>query len=165
MIRKAKLSDAKEIIDIYNYYVKETIVTFEVDELSIEDMMQRIDKTLKAGYPFIVNEVDGEIVGYAYVRKWRERASYRNTLETSVYVDKNKKQHGIGRELYKALIKECEAIGAHVLIGVLSDTNTASKKFHKNIGFEKTGYFKEVANKFNKFIDVEFWSLMLKEAR
>lgn len=51
------------------------------------------------------------------------------------------------------------------MIGVLSETNSASKRFHENIGFEKTGHFREVANKFDKFIDVEFWSLMLKKAR
>lgn len=165
MIRKAKLSDAKAIVDIYNYYIKETTVTFEIDELTSEDMAKRIEKTFENGYPFIVYEEDGEIIGYAYVRKWRERASYRNTLETSVYVNKDMKKHGIGKQLYKELINECQNIGAHVLIGVLSDTNIASKKFHKGIGFEKTGHFKEVANKFNRFIDVEFWSLMLNEAR
>ncbi|WP_294703630.1 GNAT family N-acetyltransferase [uncultured Fusobacterium sp.] len=165
MIRKAKLTDAKSIINIYNYYIKETTVTFEIDELTVKDMEMRIEKTLNSGYPFIVYEINGEVKGYAYVKKWRERASYKNTLETSIYVDKNLKNNGIGKELYKVLIKECKNIGAHVLIGVLSETNSASKKFHKNIGFEKTGHFKEVANKFDKFIDVEFWSLMLKKAR
>lgn len=165
MIRKAKLSDAQSIVNIYNYYVKETTVTFEIDELATKDMEKRIEKTLNSGYPFIVYEENSEVKGYAYVRKWRERASYKNTLETSVYVDKNMKKNGIGKELYKVLIDECKNIGAHVLIGVLSETNSASKKFHENIGFEKTGHFREVANKFDKFIDVEFWSLMLKKAR
>ncbi len=165
MIRKAKISDAESIVNIYNYYIKETTVTFEIDELTTEDMAERIKKTFDSGYPFIVYEEEGKVIGYAYVRKWRERASYKNTLETSVYVDKDMKKNGIGKELYKVLIKECEKIGAHVLIGVLSETNSTSKKFHENIGFEKTGHFKEVANKFNKFIDVEFWSLMLKQAK
>lgn len=165
MIRKAKLSDAKTIVDIYNYYIKETTVTFEIDELTPYDMEKRIEKTFEAGYPFIVYEEDGEVKGYAYVRKWRERASYKNTLETSVYVEKNMKKNGIGKELYIELIKECKKIGTHVLIGVLSEKNSASKRFHENIGFEKTGYFREVANKFNEFIGVEFWSLILKEAK
>lgn len=165
MIRKVKLTDAENIVNIYNYYIKETTVTFEIEELTIKDMEMRIKKTLDSGYPFIVYEEDGKIKGYAYVKKWRERASYKNTLETSVYVDNNMKNNGIGRILYKALIKECKDIGVHVLIGVLSDTNFISKKFHENIGFKKTGHFREVANKFNKFIDVEFWSLILKEAR
>lgn len=92
MIRKAKLSDAQSIVNIYNYYVKETTVTFEIDELSTKDMEERIEKTFNSGYPFIVYEEDGEVKGYAYVRKWRERASYKNTLETSVYVDKSMKK-------------------------------------------------------------------------
>lgn len=165
MIRKAKLSDAKRIVEIYNYYIKETTVTFEIDELIPEDMEKRIEKTFENGYPFIVYEDEGKVIGYAYVRKWRERASYKNTLETSVYVDKNMKKNGVGKELYATLIAECKNIGAHVLIGVLSEKNSASKRFHESVGFVKTGHFKEVANKFNEFIDVEFWSLMLKEAK
>lgn len=165
MIRKAKLSDASRIVEIYNYYIKETTVTFEIDELTSEDMEKRIEKTFENGYPFIVYEDKGKVIGYAYVRKWRERASYKNTLETSVYVDKNMKKNGVGKELYATLIAECKNIGAHVLIGVLSEKNSASKKFHENVGFVKTGHFKEVANKFNEFIDVEFWSLILKEAK
>lgn len=162
MIREAKLSDAENIVNIYNYYIKETTITFEIDELTSKDMEKRIENTFNSGYPFIVYEENGQLRGYAYVRKWRERASYKNTLETSVYVDKNMKNNGIGKKLYSELIKECEKIGVHVLIGVLSETNFASKKFHENIGFKKTGHFKEVANKFNQFIGVEFWSLILK---
>lgn len=72
MIRKARLSDAKAIVDIYNYYIKETTITFEIDELTPQDMQERIEKTHNCGYPFIVYEENGELVGYAYVRKWRE---------------------------------------------------------------------------------------------
>lgn len=164
MIRSVRLSDAEAIAEIYNYYVKETTVTFETEEIDKEEMKKRITETVNYGYPFIVYEEEGKVTGYAYVRKWRERISYNNTLETSIYVDKDKKTKGIGRNLYKSLIEQCRKSGVHVLIGVLANTNTASKMLHKNTGFEKTGYFKEAANKFGKFIDVEFWSLILKTA-
>ena len=164
MIRSVRLSDAEAIAKIYNYYVKETTVTFETEEIYITEMEKRIMKTLEYGYPFIVYEEAGIVTGYAYVRKWRERISYNNTLETSIYVDKDKKTKGTGKKLYNSLIEKCKKSGVHVLIGVLAHTNTASKKLHKNTGFEKTGHFKEAANKFGKFIDVEFWSLILKAA-
>ena len=164
MIRSVRLSDAEEITKIYNYYVKETTVTFETEEIDVKEMEKRIINTLEHGYPFIVYEEAGEVTGYAYVRKWRERISYNNTLETSVYVDKNKKARGMGKKLYNSLIQHCKESGVHVLIGVLAHTNTASKKLHKKTGFEKTCYFKEAANKFGEFIDVEFWSLILKTA-
>ena len=164
MIRSVRLSDAKAITKIYNYNIKETTVTFETEEITEKEMKSRITKTLEYGYPFIVYEEDGIVTGYAYVRKWRERMSYNNTLETSIYVDKDKKTKGTGKKLYNSLIELCRESGVHVLIGVLADTNTASQKLHKNTGFEKTGHFKEAANKFGKFIGVEFWSLILKTA-
>ena len=164
MIRSVRLSDAKAITKIYNYYIKETTVTFETEEITEKEMKSRITKTLEYGYPFIVYEEDGIVTGYAYVRKWRERISYDNTLETSIYVDKDKKTKGTGKKLYNSLIELCRKSGVHVLIGVLADTNTASQKLHENTGFEKTGHFKEAANKFGKFIGVEFWSLILKAA-
>ena len=138
MIRSVRLSDAEAIAKIYNYYVKETTVTFETEEIDITEMEKRIKKTLEYGYPFIVHEEEGIVTGYAYVRKWRERISYNNTLETSIYVDKDKKTKGTGKKLYNSLIEKCKKSGVHVLIGVLSHTNTASKKLHKNTGFEKT---------------------------
>jgi L-amino acid N-acyltransferase YncA len=164
MIRNVKSEDAGAIARIYNYYVKETTVTFETEEVSTEEMKDRISKTLECGYPFIVYEEEGVITGYAYVRKWRERISYNSTLETSIYVDKDKMTKGTGKKLYNSLIEQCKKAGVHVLIGVLAHTNTASRKLHKNTGFTKTGHFKEAANKFGKFIDIEFWSLILKNA-
>ena len=164
MIRNVKTDDACAIAQIYNYYVLETTVTFETEEVSVKDMENRIKKTLECGYPFIVYEEDGIVTGYAYVRKWRERLSYNNTLETSIYLNKDKKTKGTGKKLYDSLIEQCKKSGVHVLIGVLAHTNTLSQKLHKKTGFKKTGHFKEAANKFGKFIDVEFWSLILKSA-
>lgn len=164
VIRMVEIKDAKAISEIYNYYIKKTTITFETKELSEKEMQARIEKILKSAYPFIVYEENNKILGYAYAGKWRERISYKKTLETSVYVDRNEKSKGIGKKLYSALIKECKKNGVHVLIGVLSYPNTESQRLHKNAGFEKTGHFREVANKFGKFIDVEFWSLMLNKA-
>ena len=165
MIRNAELRDAKEIAEIYNYYIKETVITFETEEIGTEEMEKRIKKTQEAGYPFIVYEEDDKVTGYAYVGLWRERNAYKDTLETSIYIDKDRKTRGTGRKLYKKLIKLCAEIKVHVLIGVLSYPNLASQRLHESLGFEKVGCFKEVGKKFGKFVDVEFWSLTLKEGK
>lgn len=161
MIRDVELRDAGAIAEIYNYYIRETIITFETEEINIQEMENRIKKTLDSGYPFIVYEEDNEVSGYAYVGKWRERAAYKETLETSIYMDINKKGKGAGRKLYKRLIELSEETGFHVLIGVVSYPNLASQRLHESIGFEKVGCFKEVGKKFGRYIDVEFWSYIL----
>ena len=161
MIRSVRLSDAEAITKIYNYYVKETTVTFETEEIDIMEMEKRIKKTLEYGYPFIVHEENNKVTGYAYVGKFRERSAYSESLETSIYLDINEKGRGIGRKLYKRLIELSQEAGVHVLIGVVSYPNLASQRLHESVGFEKAGVIKEAGKKFGKYIDVEFWSYIL----
>ena len=161
MIRGVEIRDAADIAAIYNYYIRETIITFETEEIDTAEMENRIKKILEAGYPFIVHEENNKITGYAYVGKFRERSAYSESLETSIYLDINEKGRGIGRKLYKRLIKLSKEAGVHVLIGVVSYPNLASQRLHESVGFEKAGVIKEAGKKFGKYIDVEFWSYIL----
>ena len=161
MIRGVEIRDAADIAAIYNYYIRETIITFETEEIDTAEMENRIKKILEAGYPFIVHEENNKITGYAYVGKFRERSAYSESLETSIYLDINEKGRGIGRKLYKRLIELSQEAGVHVLIGVVSYPNLASQRLHESVGFEKVGVIKEAGKKFGKYIDVEFWSYIL----
>ncbi|MBK5721159.1 N-acetyltransferase [Dysgonomonas sp. Marseille-P4677] len=161
MIRDIKPDDAKRIAEIYNYYIKETIITFEYDTISEFDIKRRIEKIQQKGFPFFVYEKDNEIVGYAYLSNWRERIAYDITLETSVYLDQKAIGSGIGSILYKELIDRAQKIDIHSLIGVISLPNIGSQKLHKKFNFELIGCFKEAGVKFGKLIDVEFWQLIL----
>ncbi len=161
MIRGVEVRDAADIAAIYNYYITETIITFETEEIDTAEMENRIKKILEAGYPFIVHEENNKITGYAYVGKFRERSAYSESLETSIYLDINEKGRGIGRKLYKRLIELSQEAGVHVLIGVVSYPNLASQRLHESVGFEKAGVIKEAGKKFGKYIDVEFWSYIL----
>ena len=161
MIRGVEIRDAADIAAIYNYYIRETIITFETEEIDTAEMENRIKKILEAGYPFIIHEENNKITGYAYVGKFRERSAYSESLETSIYLDINEKGRGIGRKLYKRLIELSQEAGVHILIGVVSYPNLASQRLHESVGFEKAGVIKEAGKKFGKYIDVEFWSYIL----
>ena len=161
MIRDVTLADAARIAEIYNYYITGTVITFEYDTVSADDMRQRIQKIQAKGYPFFVYEEQGEIAGYAYLSNWRERVAYDITLETSVYLDKEKTGKGIGSILYQELIDRSRKLGIHSLIGVVSLPNKPSQILHEKFGFDLVGNFKESGVKFGRLIDVEFWQLIL----
>ena len=102
-VRLATPQDAEELLEIYRYYVEHTAITFEYETPSITEFRQRIKQTLKR-YPYLA-AVDGhgKIVGYAYASSFKNRAAYDWSVETTIYVDKDVKQQGIGKKLYEAL--------------------------------------------------------------
>ncbi|NDV96839.1 N-acetyltransferase family protein [Dysgonomonas sp. 521] len=161
MIRDVTLADAKRIAEIYNHYIEETIITFEYDTLSEEQIQERIRKITAKGFPYIVYEEDGEITDYAYLSNWRERVAYDITLETSVYLDHKAIGNGVGSILYRELIERACKINIHSLIGVVSLPNKTSQRLHEKFNFERVGNFRESGVKFGKLIDVEFWQLIL----
>lgn len=161
MIRNVQLSDAKRIAEIYNPYIKDTIITFEEELVTEEDIAERIKYVTKKNFPYIVYEENGNVVGYAYLSNWRSRSAYDITLETSVYIDEKAQAKGLGTILYEELINKAREINIHSLIGVISLPNPISQKLHEKFNFELVGNFKESGLKFNKLIDVEFWQLIL----
>ena len=160
MIRKINVNDAQQLADIYNYYIENTIVTFEEEIVTIDEMKQRILDVSKA-LPWLVYEEDGKVIGYAYASKWKSRCAYKYSLETTVYLKHGESGKGIGTLLYKELIAELKKMNYHALIGGISLPNDASVALHEKLGFEKIAQFKEVGNKFNKWIDVGYWELIL----
>lgn len=161
MIRDVTLADAKRIAEIYNYYIEETVITFEYDTVSEEQIQERIRKVTAKGFPYFVYEKDGEITGYAYLSNWRERVAYNITLETSVYLDHNVIGSGVGSILYQELIERARKINIHSLIGGISLPKEASQRLHEKFNFKLVGNFRESGVKFGKLIDVEFWQLIL----
>ena len=160
MIRHANLEDAQAICDIYNYYVLNTIVTFEEDIVLADDMADRIKKVSEK-YVWLVYEQEGEIIGYAYAGEWKSRCSYRFSVESSVYLKNGFSGKGIGSKLYEALIKNLEKTDIHAVIGGISLPNEGSIALHEKFGFEKIAQFKEVGFKFEKWIDVGYWEKII----
>lgn len=162
MIRSIQLTDATALTDIYNYYVRTSGVTFEEVEISNDEMRNRISKIhFTNGFPFIVYTIQDEIVGYAYVTSFRERSAYRFTVESTVYVANTHFGKGIGKELYAELIRRTKDAGFHSIMGVITLPNDASVQLHEYFGFKKAGHFTEVGYKFDNWMDVGYWELLL----
>ena len=164
MIRSARNSDAAAIAEIYNHYVLQTVVTFEEEPVSAEQMRTRITE-VQATYPWLVYEQEGVVVGYAYASKMHTRCSYRFSVETTIYLSKGSVGKGIGSQLYAELIQSLRGAGFYTAIGAISLPNEASIALHEKLGFVKTGQFKEVGRKFDRWIDVGYWQLMLQTER
>jgi phosphinothricin acetyltransferase len=161
MIRPAKSEDAAQICDIYNHYVRETVVTFEESEVPPNEMAQRIADITAARLPWLVWEESGVILGYAYASAWKVRAAYRHSVEASIYLPPHATGRGIGSSLYRALIDDVRQRGVHAVIGGAALPNPASVALHERLGFEKVAQFRQVGFKFGKWVDVAYWQLLL----
>ena len=158
MIRSVKLEDAQNILNIYNYYVTNTVVTFDLEPLSLEVFKEKIN-TISQEYPFIVFEEENEILGYAYGSRFRPKPAYNNTVESTVYVKNGEHDKKIGTKLYRELLKRLKEKKYHVVLGVLTLPNEASVRLHENFGFNKVAHLKETGLKFDTWHDVGFWQL------
>jgi len=156
-LRPATSADAAAICVIYNHYVTTTTITFEEEPVTGEDMAQRIADVAAAGLPWLVAEVDGSIVGYAYATRWRARSAYRYSVESTVYVAPGASGLGVGRALYGALLDGLRERGLHLVIGGIALPNEASVGLHEALGFAKSAHFAEVGMKFGRWIDVGYW--------
>ncbi|KXO09179.1 Phosphinothricin N-acetyltransferase [Moritella sp. JT01] len=160
-IRECLKSDAKAICDIYNYYIEHTVVTFEEEPVSEAIIFQRIKYYTKE-YPWLVIENSNcDVVGYAYAAKWAERSAYKKTTEITVYLDHAESGKGYGSELYRAMLSTLSSSGVHVVVAAIALPNKASVKLHESFGFSKVAHFKEVGRKFNSWVDVGYWQIIL----
>ena len=160
MIRSVHISDIDKLLDIYNYYVLHTTVTFDIEALSLEAFSEKVNH-INAEYPFIVYEENNNILGFAYGSRFRTKPAYNYVVESTVYVQHNAHGKQIGTKLYAELLKQLKATNLHTVLGVLTIPNAASIKLHEKFGFEQVANLKEVGLKFGKWQDVGIWQLKL----
>lgn len=163
MIRPVELSDAAAIADIYNYYIDETIITFEYDRVDAAEIKSRIQSTIGDGYPYLVyvDPDSSDVVGYAYAGRWRKRMAYKYVVESAIYLRKGMEGQGIGTRLYYELFNQLRERDFRRVIAGISIPNDGSARMHQSMGFRRVGVFTEVGYKFDKWIDAEFWQLEL----
>src|SRR5262245_16979134 len=160
-IRLATDADLPAINEIYNYYVARSTCTYQ---LELETLLTRQDwfaRHPSNKYPVTIAEVDGQVVGWGSLSKFRDRAAYDPTVEASVYIRHDHHRRGIGRALLVDLIQRARAIGFHSLIGGASADQAASIALQESLGFQYVGRFREVGYKFGQRLDVVFMQLML----
>jgi phosphinothricin acetyltransferase len=157
MIRAVTQSDASAIAEIYNYYILNTHITFEMETITPDEAAARIVKYSEVG-PYLVYEEDQSVVGYAYLSRFRERKAYENTVESTIYLKNGFAGKGVGFELYSGLLARALE-RYHTVVAGISLPNEASVRLHEKCGFRKIRHFSEVGRKFDQWIDVGFWQL------
>ncbi|MDR1381483.1 MAG: GNAT family N-acetyltransferase [Tannerella sp.] len=160
MIRKAIPEDAAAVAEIYNYYVVNTVITFETNPVPVAEMRDRI-LSISENHPYLVCEEAGRISGYCYASPWKRREAYRHTVESTVYAAPSHQGRGLGARLMKALLEELKKTPVHAVIACIAIPNPQSVKLHERLGFRQVSEYREVGRKFDRWIDVGDWLFLL----
>jgi len=160
-IRLAAEDDADDVLAIYGPVVRDTVVSFELEPPSREEMQQRMRSTLERT-PWLVAEDGPGAWGYAYAGSFRARPAYQWTTEVTVYVHASHRGKGVGRALYTSLLAILRAAGYRSAVGGITLPNAASVALHDSLGFRPVGVFEAAGFKFGGWHDVGFWQLQLR---
>lgn len=159
MIRAANRADAAAVAAIYAPYVTGGVVSFEAEPPDEPEMAAR----MSTGYPWLVAEDDGAVVGYAYAAEHRSRAAYRWSADVSVYLERGRTGRGTGRALYTELVNQLRERGFVNAYGGVALPNDASEALHRALGFTLIGVYEGVGFKHGRWIDVAWFGLRLQE--
>jgi phosphinothricin acetyltransferase len=149
------------IAQIYNHYVKESVITFEEEPVTDSEMAARIAEVRSASLPWLIAEDSSQLTGYAYAAPWRKRSAYRFSVENTVYVAPEWVGRGVGSLLYGVFLPILQAQQIHAVMGGIALPNEASILLHEKFGFRKVAEFHQVGFKFNRWIDVGYWQRLL----
>jgi L-amino acid N-acyltransferase YncA len=153
-IRTAEARDLAAITRIYEHAVRHGTASFELEPPSEREMARRYEALRSGGYPYLVAQLEREIMGYAYAGPYRARPAYRWTVEDSIYIAPPAQRRGIGRALLDRLIVEAELGGFQQMIAVIGDTaNVGSIELHRAAGFRLVGTFDNIGFKFGRWLD------------
>ncbi len=163
-IRECRLADLPDIREIYNHYVANSTVTFDETPQTLQELQKKFALLTKLTMPFIVAESPSQqILGYAYVYPWKEKAAYRFTVENSIYLRAASTGKGLGRALMAELISRSKAAGLKEIIAVIADRGAdASIKMHRDFGFTEIGRMGKVGYKFERWLGTVLLQKSLK---
>lgn len=170
-VRSAALEDAARLLEIYTYYVEHTVISFEYDAPSLQEFERRMVNTMKR-YPYLVAEVDGSVMGYAYAGAFVGRAAYDWACEMTIYLDPTARKHGLGRRLYESLearLREMGILNLYACIGYPDEEdeylNKNSAQFHAHLGFSEVGRFSNCGYKFGRWYHMIWMEKIIGEHR
>ncbi|MFM9919976.1 MULTISPECIES: GNAT family N-acetyltransferase [Microbacteriaceae] len=163
-IRDARLEDMPDVREIYNHYVANSTVTFDETPLTLRATRSKFQHLQKLGMPYLVAESPSQqILGYAYVYPWKEKAAYRFTVENSIYLRAASTGKGLGKVLMGELITRSKQAGLKEIIAVIADRGAeASIKMHQDFGFKEIGRMGKVGFKFERWLGTVLMQKSLK---
>ena len=155
VFRRVEQGDLPALLDIYNYYVRETPVTFDIEPRTLEQRRAWFDGFASTGrYQCFVAVQDGQAIGWASSHRYNERAAYDSTVLSSIYLAPGMTGQGIGRRLYSVLFDALKGEDIHRVFGGITLPNEASVRLHEAIGFELIGIQREVGRKLGRYWDI-----------
>jgi L-amino acid N-acyltransferase YncA len=162
LVRDVQIKDASAIADIYAPFVENTVISFESVPPSQAEMQSRITEVTDR-FPWLVAEINNEVVGYAYANAHRSRCAYQWCVEVSVYLSPRYQRQGIAKSLYEQLFSKLVQKGYLQAFAGISLPNEGSVAFHEAFGFSPIGIYKNVGYKMNRWVDVGWWQKQLGE--
>ena len=155
MIRRGRAADLEALTALYNHYIRETAITFDLEPYTVEARRPWFDAFAETGrHQLFVAEDSGQVVGWACTRMFRERRAYDTSAETSVYLAPEAHRRGLGTQLYTRLFEALAGEDVHRFIAGITLPNEASIALHARFGFERVGVMREVGRKFGRYRDV-----------
>jgi len=162
-VRTAHVSDAKAIAEIYNFEVENSTATFDLVPRSLEDQRDWISARSGAFAAIVAVNPDSQVVGFAALSTYRDRAGYRTTVEDSVYVHRDYHRQGVGRLLLSSLLDLARESGFHTVIARIDSQSTGSLELHQSLGFERVGVERQIGRKFGRWLDSVIMQHMLEK--
>jgi L-amino acid N-acyltransferase len=163
IIRDATEADLPALRDIYNHALLHTTAIWNDDVVDVENRRAWFQARAAQGYPILVAEIGGAVVGYASFGDFRVQDGFRATVENSIYVAPQAQGKGVARALMSALIARARACGKHVMIAAVHDENEGSMRLHQALGFRATGTLHQAGQKFGQWVNLVFLELRLDD--
>jgi phosphinothricin acetyltransferase len=161
-IRPASIDDLPALAEIYNYYVVNTVITFDLEPVTMEERREWLSQFALSGpHRLLVAEEDGKVVGYAGSFRFRMRCAYDTTIETTVYCAPEAVGRGVGSALYTALFEALRHEDLHVAVAAIAVPNPASIALHERLGFTLAGLLHDIGRKFDRYWDVAWYEKRL----
>ena len=155
-IRQAFETDMVAVSEIYNYYIQNSVVTFDLEPLKLNDWIEKFRWLLGLQLPFLVAVTEsGYVLGFAYVAPWRQKAAYKRTVEDSIYLRPSATGKRIGTRLMEELLSQAKASGVKEIVAVISDKGAESSiQLHETMGFQHQGHLGKVGFKFGRWLGI-----------
>ena len=160
-LRAYKTEDTHAILAIINYNILHSTALYDYNVRTVEQQKSILEDKVAKGFPVIVAELEGIVVGFGMYSEFRFREAYKFTVEHSVYVNNEYHGKGIGKLLLEALIKKAKNQKLHTMVAVIDAENQSSVAFHEKFGFKTVGIIKESGYKFDRWLDSVFMQLIL----